>query len=238
VNLFRPAVMGLALFLTACQGPPAVAQRAPAEARDPATEGSAAFARRDWATAAPLLREAIGRQPESVSLHYSLGVCASHLGAFAEAANEFRWVLENAPSGSEEAAVARGWLAQAIARPTATNETAREDPTAGAGRLSGFITWNEPGQPPRARERQVVLLQGIRGTPTAGLLYRTRTDERGQYEMRNITAGPYKVTDAIAGQALWRLKIVIEPDRPAVLDLSPDNSLGVRDDFPETSRAS
>ena len=238
MRLVGLAAIGLALCMTACQAPPPAAQRA-APRPDPTTEAWASFARRDWATAAPLFREAIGRQPDSVPLHYSLAVCASYLSAFEEAAKEFRWVLEHAPPGSEEASVARSWLAQASVRPVVTAAPpATGDSAVEVGRISGFITWSEPGQPRRGRERQIILLQGIRGTPTAGQLYRTRTDERGHYEMNDIPAGPYKVTDAIAGQTVWRLKVVIDPGRPVVLDLSPDNSISVRDDFPEANRAS
>ena len=45
--------------------------------------------------------------------------------------------------------------------------------------------------------------------------------------------GPYKLTDAIAGQPMWRLRITVAEAQDAIVDLDPNNSAKIRDDFPE-----
>jgi hypothetical protein len=109
------------------------------------------------------------------------------------------------------------------------------DPHRGDSALSGIVTWSLPGRPPQPRGRQLLLLIGLDGTPTKGVRYRVRAARDGRYEFKDVVAGPYQLTDAIAGQPTWRLRVVLETGRDAVLDLSADNSAGVRDDFPDTA---
>lgn len=198
------------------------------------------MARRDWATAAPLLRAAIRQNPSSVGLHYGLGVSASHLDDLDAATREFQWVLEHAPAGSQEATAAGSWLAGAglsggNAPATTVGEASPDDPKAGSGALRGMVTWAEPGGAAEPRKRQMVILVGLKGTPTFGLRHTIRSDENGRYEFSHVAAGPYKLTDAIAGQPTWRLKITLHPGEPTVMDLNAGNSVKVRDDFPESS---
>lgn len=216
----------LALFTVACQKPPA-ARGSAVVAPEVAADARAALARRDWSTGAPLFRLALRGAPHDVALHYGLAVCATYLEAYDEADREFRWVLQHAPASSEEAKIARNWLGEAEAPGNAA-----DDPTVGGGAVSGMVMWGSPGSPRLPRDRQLVLLQGIPGTPTKDLFYRTRTDGQGRYEFTRIVPGPYKVTDAIAGPTTWRVKIVVDSAQPTVLDLTPDNTVERRDDFP------
>ena len=221
-------VVGLTVLTLACQTPPAVSRMA-VVTPEPAAEAREALARRDWATAAPLFRQALARDARDVTLHYGLAVCATYLGLPDEATREFRWVLQHAPTFSEEAKIAGGWLKESDA---AVGQAAPEDSTAEAGVVSGVVLWGQGSEPRRGRVRQLVVLQGIPGTTTEDRFYRARTDEHGRYEFTGIAPGPYKLTDAIAGRATWRVKVVVEAGQPTVLDLTPDNAVERRDDFP------
>jgi hypothetical protein len=227
VQQWRLLLIGvLGLSGVACQTPPAA--RGPAVvAPEVAADARAALARRDWSTAAPLFRLALRRDPHDVALHYGLAVCATYLESHDEATREFRWILQHAPASAEEAQIARTWLGQTEAPGEAT-----DDPTVGGGAVSGMVMWGLPGDPRQPREHQLVLLQGIPGTPTKGLFYRTRTDGQGRYEFTRVVPGPYKVTDAMAGPVTWRVRIAVDPVQPTVLDLTPDNTVEQRDDFP------
>ena len=48
-----------------------------------------------------------------------------------------------------------------------------------------------------------------------------------------MVPGPYKLTDRVAGKPTWRLRVEISPSDARVLELTPDNSIAVRDDFPQ-----
>ena len=55
----------------------------------------------------------------------------------------------------------------------------------------------------------------------------------GRFEFKNVPAGTYKLTNRIAGEPLWRLKVDVADGQTASVDLTPQNSLRVRDDFPD-----
>lgn len=50
----------------------------------------------------------------------------------------------------------------------------------------------------------------------------------------DLLAGSYKLTNRIAGQPIWRLRVEFKPGEQKTLDLTPANSIAARDDFPET----
>jgi len=207
---------------------------------DVAADARAAMARRDWSAAAPLLRQAIPSAPDSVALHYGLAICATYLDLRDEALREFQWVLEHATPGSEEATVARTWLTQTggqTARAAATDRPVPEgdgsDAKSGSSGVRGVVGWAEAGQRAQPLNRKLLHLVGLKNTSTYGLRYSIRSDENGQYEFERIVPGAYKLTDAIAGDPMWRLRITVPEAQQTLVDLGPDNSAKVRDDFPE-----
>lgn len=232
----------LALLTLGCQSPPPPAPQpvASSPVADPARRARQAMERRDWRAAAPLLREAILGDANNVSFHYGLAVCASNLDAWEEATREFRWVLTHAPSGSQEYQVARTWLAEAGApvrsaanspsRMESASERKPEVRRTGNSGLYGQIIWNEPGENP-VPPRMQVFLRGLPNSPTEGQSYVVRADDEGRYEFKAVVAGPYKVTNRIAGQPIWRFRTELEPGRDSQLDLTPQNSVKYRDDF-------
>ena len=225
-------------LLAGCQGSPSAPVASPAV--DPTAAALAAVERRDWAQAAPLLREALERSPGDRRLHYHLAVSASYLDAAAEAEREFRWVVEHFPPDAEEAKTARNWLAQAnligAVRAEPASPPAGGDEFAGTSGLGGQATFGAPGETPSPRRRLQLFLIGLPETPIKDVRYVLRTDEDGLFAFKSIRAGSYKLTDRLAGVPTWRLRVSVEEGRDARLDLTPGNALRVRDDFPDDSR--
>src|SRR2546428_4506712 len=191
----------------------------------------AAFRRGDWTAAAPLLRQALGKEPASPGLHYYLAITDTYLHLSDAAEQEFKLVLANARAGSEEAETARRWLAPRGGGVRKARDAAAVDSSAtGTSGLSGQVNW--PDGPVQTARLQL-LLQGIQGTPTAGNQYVRRADEQGRFEFSKIPPGSYKLTNRVAGRPIWRLRVQIPPDETLKLDLGPQNSLSARDDFPK-----
>jgi hypothetical protein len=224
------AIVGL--VLAACSGP----APSPQAEYDVVAEALKAFERSDWVAATPLLREAIIKQPATLRLHYALAIAASHLDLREETIREFQWVLANAP-GTAEAEVARNWLIAAGVLRTPDTATAQEqspppvDKEIGTSGLSGRVVWTD-GEPPIKITRMQLFLSGLPDTPTKGIQYVLRTDEDGAFQFKKIAPGPYQLTNRIAGQPLWRLRVEVPPDQDVTLELGPQNSLATRDDFP------
>lgn len=229
----------LAAALSACGSP----APAPKTEYDVVAEAMKAFDKPDWALAGRLLREAIVKQPSDLRLHYSLAVTATHLELREEAIREFRWVLANAP-GTAEALAARNWLAAAGALPPeaapataggsgeAGADKPARDPTRGDSFVRGQVTWSG-GPPPISLTRLQLFLKGLDKTPTKSVYMVLRTDEDGRFEFKNVPAGTYKLTNRVAGEPLWRLKVTVAAGQSTSIDLTPQNSLRARDDFPD-----
>lgn len=231
-----PRLLGMLVLagaLAGCQGP--AAPPPPPAAVDVTADALRAFERRDWVLAARLLREALVHAPSDLTLHYYLAIAASHLDLREEAIREFQWVLGRAPAGSQEAETARRWLTQAgvlsASAPVRTEPV--PDETTGDSGLVGRVIWNEPGESPVDPRRLQLFLIGLPDTPTAEQRYVLRTDEDGRFHFRRIVAGPYRLTNRVAGQPVWRLRVELETGREHALDLTPANSTRARDDFPE-----
>jgi hypothetical protein len=229
-------LLGLMLLVTmlapGCGSPAPV----PPPQVDVAADAMRAFERGDWVLAARLLREAIAKQPTSLRLHYSLGVAAAHLDLRGEAIQEFQWVLANAPATSTEAQEARKWLlAAGVLQEPRTETAASVDKEDGTSLLRGRVAWAD-GQPPVSPSRLQIFLKGIRGTPTEDIQYVRRTDEEGRFEFKNIAAGPYRVTNRLAGQPTWRVRVEVPEGGDVTLDLTAQNSTRVKDDFPEEGK--
>jgi hypothetical protein len=109
------------------------------------------------------------------------------------------------------------------------------DKEIGTSTLSGRAVWSG-GEPPVKLGRLQLFLKGVPGTPTKDIQYVLRTDEEGAFRFRNVAAGTYKLTNRIAGEPVWRLRVEVPPSREVVLELGPHNSLRARDDFPSDPR--
>jgi tetratricopeptide (TPR) repeat protein len=223
-------LLGLALVL-GCASPPSPER--PSAARDIAAEALAASARADWVHAAELLRQALQQDPARADLHYHLGLAASHLDRRDETVREFQWVLANVAPELPEAVEARRWLieagvlARAVGTPTAPSDRITEE-TPGDSGLQGRVVWAD-GRP-TAREQ--LFLKGAPKSPNATLQWVMRTDDSGRFEFKRIPAGTYMLTNRIAGEPTWRLRVQLAPGETATLDLGEANSAKVRDDFP------
>jgi hypothetical protein len=225
-------VLGL-LGLTACQNTAGRPPAANTAAIDHAAEARKAFDAREWAAAAPHFRAAIEAAPDDLTLHFGLAISASWLSLLEEATVEFTWVVAHAPSGSDEARAAREWLAGATRPANATAAAdATDDPKAGDAAIEGLVTWEGPDQSPEVLRRSQLHLNGLPDGPTKGLSYYVRTDKEGRYQFSRIKAGAYKLTDAVAGTPKWNLKITVGSGESLQLNLSTQNSVSQRNDFP------
>ena len=233
----RWSALALIFLCVACQKSVPASVLPQVQVGDPAAAAGEAMLRREWNGAVPLFRQAIANTPDAVALHYRLAVCASHLDLRGEALREFRWTLEHATAGSEEATVSRNWLAQAgglaagvVADDRSETQSAASDGTGPSGSVRGVVGAADSGRP---LDRQLLHLVGLQGTPTHGLRHSVRSDVNGRYEFLQIVPGPYKLTDAIAGAPTWRLRVAVSEAQEVVVDLGRNNTATVRDDFPE-----
>jgi Carboxypeptidase regulatory-like domain len=227
------ALVLLAVALSACGGP----APAPKAEYDPVTEAMKAFDKGDWVLASRLLREALVKQPGDVRLHYSLAVTATHLELRDEAIREFQWVVANA-AGTPEGQAARNWLIAAGILVAATSASAEgpeasstSDPERGTSTVRGQVSWTD-GEPPVSLTRLQLFLKGLDKTPTKDVHVVQRTDAEGRFAFKNVPAGTYRLTNRIAGEPLWRVRVTVEAGQDASVDLTPQNSVRVRDDFP------
>jgi Carboxypeptidase regulatory-like domain len=228
-------ILALVVVLASC-GSPAPPPAPLRPAIDPAALARQAFGREDCAAAVSLFRTAIERDAENLELHFKLAICTSRLGLIDDTVREFQWVLAHAPAGSDEAKIAHQWLAEAGWGSSTTSATDSGAPASdtriGDSGISGVVTWADPGVEPQPKRRMQVHLIALPGQGIAEQRFTVRTDADGQYSFRRIPAGTYKVTNAVAGAVLWRLRVKLEPGRETTLDLNSGNSVSVRDDFP------
>src|SRR5437867_8234641 len=181
----KPLRLAVALALLALAG---CGRSAPAPTAAPADVdvtvlARAAFQRGDWAAAAPLLAQALGKEPASLELHYYLAITDTYLDLNNEAEQEFKWVLANARAGSEEAETARRWLAERSGARDVREAAAVDDGAKGKSGLSGQVNWPDG---PVQRARLQLFLQGIPGTPTAGSQYVRRADDQGRFDFSKV----------------------------------------------------
>jgi len=233
-------LLGCALLavvaLSACGSP----APGPKGEYDIVAEAMKAFDKGEWVLAGRLLREAVVADPSSLRLHYSLAVTDTHLELRDEAIREFRWVLANHP-GTPEAEAARNWLlaagllpsgGAATASGTDADDQAAKDPDRGTSTVRGQVAWNE-GEPPIKLLRLQIFLKGLPRTPNQDVQLVLRTDEEGRFEFKHVPPGTYKLTNRIAGEPLWRVRVNVGAGETTSIDLTPQNSLRARDDFPD-----
>ena len=230
----RPVSLALGLFLAACNSSQPTPQ--PRVQATDATSAAEALQAGDFQRAAELYRRALAAEPGSVGLHYGLAVAVSYLQLKDETAREFRWVLEQAPPASEEAGVARNWLVNAglLPRPSTLSPAVAEQLGNEEATLEGHAVFGEDGTTPKPMRRLQLFLVGQPGSPTKDERHSLRTDEDGRFRFAKVVAGSYKLTNRIAGQPVWRLRVELKPGESKQLELTPANSTATRDDFSQT----
>ena len=228
------AVLGCMLAMSACQSPPAVPP-SPRSVEDPALRAAAALQAGRYEEAVTLYREALESAPLAVPFRYGLAVALSYLDRGA-ATREFQWVVLNAPPDSPEAREAHAWLTRAGALPKAPVERAgasdlerQRDHAA----LFGHATIAEKGQRVGPVSRMQLFLVGQPDSPTKEERYNLRTGEDGSFKFPNVVPGPYMLTNRVAGEPTWRLRVVLKPSEEKELNLGPNNSTSAQDDFPQ-----
>jgi hypothetical protein len=239
MNVATFALLGVVLAAAAgCQRPAAVSVAAKTSV-DHATEGHKAFDRQDWSSAASHYRVALQKSPDDLVLHYRLAIAASWLDLRDEATAEFEWVATRAASTSDEARVAREWLAAARGGSVATGgagaDTAASDETAGDSAVHGRVVWDEGNGAEPLKRFQLHLYAQSEDGRSKGMSFAVRTDRDGNYRFDKIPPGTYKMTDNNVGMPRWRLKVDLRLGEDVLIDLGPQNSINTRDDFPRSS---
>jgi tetratricopeptide (TPR) repeat protein len=233
----RPSTIAL-LGLLVLAGPACQSQTStpPAQVEvGPAARAGAAMEAGRYAEAVAHFREALARAPESVALRYGLAVALSYIDRGA-AIREFQWVMANAQPGSRERVESQAWLARAGALPSvpaASSESAEPERQAGNAVLMGRALFAEAGANPEPMRRLQLFLQGRPDSPTKGERYVLRTGEDGSFKFPNVPPGPYMLTNRLAGQPIWRLRVELKPSEEQQLELNPGNTVAARDDFPQ-----
>ena len=233
----RAAVLALTLGLALAGGCRGRSSSDVDTATDVATRAASALQIGEYARAAEFYRRALEHSPDSRPLHYGLGVSLSHLGRRDEAIRELRWVVDSVARGAgptEETEAARGWLIRVGALPMSESvraATVEDSNPPGSASLEGQAVTIVDNFGIRPRKRLQLFLIGRPDTPTADEFYQARTDDEGRFQFGGVTPGAYKLSDRIAGQPLWRLRVDLKPGG-VDLGLSPENGLPARDDFP------
>ena len=229
------AALLLLVLLAACQSPSPPARSTSSDT--PEVLAARALAAGRYADAALLYREALGEAPGKMELHYGLAVASSYLDRRDDAIREFRWVLQYGSPKAAEVDASRQWLIRAGALPpaayTASPAGPEKERAAGNASLEGRAVFAEGGQTPQPMPRQQLFLVGQPNSPTQRERYNLRTDERGNFKFPDVVPGPYKLTERVAGQPIWRLRVEFKASEVKVLELTPANSTASLDDFPE-----
>lgn len=101
----------------------------------------------------------------------------------------------------------------------------------GAGTLRGHVSWQDPNGDEKPMSNRQLFLKGVEGR-VLNKLYEVRIDHAGHYRFSGVTPGHYLLTNRILGSPTWRLKVLVETGSARAVDLSQENSLRSRDDFP------
>ena len=226
------ALLGLLVLAgAACQSP-----TAPPPARvelDAAGRAAAALEAGRYAEAVGLFREALAPAPANVALRYGLAVALSYTDRGA-AIREFQWVMASAPRDSQERVESQAWLARAGALPASPPPRRPDEPErqAGTAVLRGRAIFADGAAKSQPMGRLQLFLVGQPDSPTKAERYNLRTDENGEFKFPSVPPGPYMLTNRLAGQPIWRLRVELKAAEEKQLDLNSGNSVTVRDDFP------
>ena len=222
-------IVALTVLGGGCQRP---APPLPVVAEDPEVLAGAALERGDYRGAAGLYRQALVLRPESVSVHYGLGVATSNLNLREDTIRQFQWVVAHGVPGSTEVAAARSWLiAAGILRAPVAADRPPEPDRGWNGSIEGRAYMGADDQPQPLARMQLHLV-GQPDGPTKEERKVLRTDQDGRFSFANVMPGSYMLTDVVAGKPRWRLKVEVSPNSTLRLDLTQRNGAAVRDDFP------
>jgi tetratricopeptide repeat protein len=210
-----------------------------AAAVDPLPAARDAMGRHDYAAAVPLLRQTLARHATDVEAHYRLAVSTSHLDQLDEATREFEWVVAHARPETPEVRIAHEWLASRTTEAPAAKVA--PDVSSGSGerpapRPDRAILSGRAVGPDGPMSRLQLFLKGLPDSAVKDEYHLLRTDAQGNFRFADVVPGDYMLTNAIAGPARWRLKVGLSRGQRLVLELSPSNDVGARDDFPERGR--
>jgi hypothetical protein len=200
---------------------------------DAAGRAGAALEAGRYAEAVGLFREALAPAPANVALRYGLAVALSYTDRGA-AIREFQWVMASAPRDSQECVESQAWLARAGALPASPPPGRPDEPErrAGTAVLRGRAIFADGAAKSEPMGRLQLFLVGQPDSPTKAERYNLRTDENGEFRFPSVPPGPYMLTNRLAGQPIWRLRVELKAAEEKQLDLNSGNSVTVRDDFP------
>jgi len=232
VRTLAVALLGLLVLAgAACQSPTAPP---PAHVElGAAGRAAAALEAGRYAEAVDLFREALAPAPANVALRYGLAVALSYTDRGA-AIREFQWVMASAPRDSQERVESQAWLARAGALPASPPPRRPDEPErqAGTAVLRGRAIFADGAAKSQPMGRLQLFLVGQPDSPTKAERYNLRTDENGEFRFPSVPPGPYMLTNRLAGQPIWRLRVELKAAEEKQLDLNSGNSVTVRDDFP------
>jgi hypothetical protein len=117
-------------------------------------------------------------------------------------------------------------------QPTSATESPWGEHT-GTARVRGTLSWEGGPESPSPAHRPQLSLRGLLGTATQDIDYRVRTNEQGEFVFDRIKGGEYMLRDVVLAGPHWRLRVDVKDGEDLTLDLSLDNSMKVRDDFPQ-----
>ena len=233
-------LLGLALA-SGCSRTPATPAPAASVVGTPREQGDLLAGSGDHAGAVAKYREALQATPNDVRLRFALGSALAQLDRRAEAAEQFRWVVEHGAAGQEEVALAREWLAAASENPGSSSS--RQDVTispasgaegspasSGVGSIKGKTSWPSVN----ADTQPVALELRFNGddAATAGKNFRLHIGLGRPYAMADLPAGAYRVVGRSAGVKLWEQRVVVSAGSETALDLTEANSAITPKDFP------
>jgi hypothetical protein len=233
------ALLGLALA-SGCSRPPTTPAPAASVVGTPREQGDMLARSGDHAGAVAKYREALQGTPNDVHLRFALGSELTQLDRRAEAAEQFRWVVEHGAPGQEEVALARQWLTSASEQEpsssrrdvTMSSATGAEGQpgSSGIGSIKGKTAW--PSVNPDSQPVALELRFNGDDEATTGKNYRLHIGLGRPYTMSDLPAGAYRVVGRSGGVKLWEQRVVVGAGKETALDLSEANSAVTPKDFP------
>ena len=242
----RRFLLGVVLFLSACQQPPAFQPPTTSELAPAArmlAEGDALMAGGQYAAAVEKFRQATDLDPTSVPLRFALGTAYSFLDRRSEAIAQFRWVVTNAAAESTEHQEARRWLVRVGATEETSVVVAKTDGSADAtlkpdparqGSVSGQTEW--PGV--TAAEHQVRLRISMLGTEDATRPVQRRAEILlgEKFEFKDIPEGQYRILGIHDDKTIWEQRFTVRAGKQTDLALNQAASSVPANTFPRPAR--